>query len=243
MAGAGNPGVQRFPTTQWSVVLAAQGERTPERREALAELFETYWYPVYAFIRHRTAQAADAEDLTQGFFASILALGSIDSVRPERGRFRAFLLGAAKHFLSAERARAGAQKRGSGVAPLSLDFADGDRRYRLEPASSDNPELQFDAALDKLRQEFVADGNAVQFEALRPYLTAAEEPPTYIQTAAGLEISEAAVKTSVHRARRRFGRLLREQIAQTVALEPGDAPAWERAIDDEMNYLLRLLGR
>src|SRR5947209_16582395 len=102
MAGIGSYAVQRFPTTQWSIVLAAQGGRTADARQALARLFETYWYPVYAFIRSRTRHPADAEDLTQSFFVSILALSSIDSVKPERGRFRAFLLAAAKHYLSGE---------------------------------------------------------------------------------------------------------------------------------------------
>jgi len=251
MAGEGSRPVQRFPTTRWSIVVAAQGARTENARQALERLFETYWYPVYAFIRSRTRHATDAEDLTQGFFASLLALDSIDSVRPERGRFRAFLLGAAKHYLSAERARAGAQKRGGGQAPLSLDFVSGDRRYRLEPASEMNPELQFerewaraalDAAREKLRQEFAAAGNAVQFEAFRPYLTASEEPPSYAQTAAGLEMTEAAVKIAVHRTRRRFGRFLREEIAQTMAAERQDGPVWERAVDDEVNYLRTILG-
>ncbi len=252
MSGADNQPVQRFPTTQWSIVVAAQGAGTADARQALARLFETYWYPVYAFIRSRTPQAADAEDLTQDFFASLLALSSIDSVRPERGRFRAFLLGAAKHHLSAERARASTQKRGGGQTPLSLDFPSGDRRYRLEPSTEMNPELQFErewarsaceAAQEKLRQEFAADGNAVQFEAFRPYLTAGEEPPSYAQTAAGLEMTEVAARVGVHRARRRFGRLLREEIAQTVAGDGDDSPAWVHAVNDELNYLLRVLGR
>jgi RNA polymerase sigma-70 factor (ECF subfamily) len=252
MAGEGSHPVQRFPTTRWSIVVAAQGARTETARQALERLFETYWYPVYAFIRIRTRQPADAEDLTQGFFASLLALDSIDSVRPERGRFRAFLLGAAKHYLSAERARAGAQKRGGGQAPLSLDFASGERRYRMEPALDMNPELQFerewaraalDAAREKLRREFAGAGNAVQFEALRPYLTANEDAPSYAQTAAGLEMTETAVKIAIHRARRHFGRVLRDEIAQTMAAEREHGPEWERAVDEEMRYLLRILGR
>jgi RNA polymerase sigma-70 factor (ECF subfamily) len=248
MPGASNQGVQRFPTTQWSIVIAAQSERV-DARQALERLCETYWYPVYAFIRSRTRQAADAEDLTQGFFTSLLALRSVDSARPERGRFRAFLLGAAKHFLSTEWARSGAQKRGSGRAPLSLDFADGERRYCLEPVSNANPELQyerewaratFQAALEKLREEFVADGSAVEFEAYRAYLTAAEDPPSYAETARGLETTEAAVRIGVHRIRRRVGRLLRAQVANTVAGD-SDGPEWELAVDEEMEYLLGLL--
>jgi len=250
MPGGVNHRIQRFPTTQWSIVIAAQSERV-DARQALERLCETYWYPVYAFIRSRTRQAADAEDLTQGFFTSLLALRSIDSARPEQGRFRAFLLGAAKHFLLTERARCGAQKRGSGRPPLSLDFADGERRYCVEPVSDANPEVQFErewaratlqAALEKLREEFVADGSAVEFEAYRAYLTAAEEPPSYAETARGLETSEAAVKIGVHRIRRRFGRLLRTQVAHTIAGDSG-GPEWERGVDKEMDYLLGLLRR
>jgi RNA polymerase sigma factor (sigma-70 family) len=245
-----NDPVQRFPTTQWSVVIAAQGARTPDARLSLERLFETYWYPVYAFIRNRTAQAADAEDLTQGFFTSLLAHCSLDSVRPELGRFRAFLLASVKHYLSAELARGRTQKRGGGTRSLPLDFASADSRYRLEASPGLNPEVQFErewaraafeAAEEKLRREFATAGQAVHFEAFRQYLTDGSELATYADVAAGLEMTEAAVKVAVHRARRRFGRLLREQIAETIAAV-AEVPASDRAIDDEVKYLLRSLG-
>src|SRR6266487_6741894 len=111
-----------FPTTQWSIIVAAQGAETPDARQALERLFETYWYPVYAFIRSRTPQPADAQDLTQGFFTNLLDHCSLDSVKPELGRFRAFLLASAKHYLSVERARVKAHKRGGGKPALPLDF-------------------------------------------------------------------------------------------------------------------------
>ena len=243
---------QRFPTTQWAVVIAAQGAPTLSARVALETLFATYWYPVYAFIRNRTGQAADAEDLTQGFFASLLALRSLDSVRPELGRFRAFLLASAKHYLSAERARECAQKRGSGAIALPIDFASADSRYRLEASSGVNPELQFErqwaraafeAVEEKLRSEFAAAGKAIQFEAFRQYFTDEEEPAAYAEVAIGLELTEAAVKTAIHRARRRFGQLLREEIAETVAISPGRPEAWGAAVEDEVSYLFRILGR
>ena len=243
---------QPFPTTQWSVVTAAQGDPTPNARLALERLLETYWYPVYAFIRSRTGQAADAEDLTQGFFARLLDLRSLDSVRPEAGRFRAFLLASTKHYLSVERARERTQKRGGGVAALPIDFASAYSRYRLEASTGDNPELQlerqwaraaFEAAGEKLRQEFAASGKAVHFEAFRQYLTAGDEPASYAEVAAGLELTEAAVKVAVHRARRRFGHLLREQIAETVSAAGAEPAAWGSAVDDEVSYLFRILGR
>lgn len=244
--------IQRFPTTQWSVVIAAQGAPTPDARRALERLFETYWYPVYAFIRSRTEQAADAEDLTQGFFAGLIDLGSLDSVRPELGRFRAFLLASAKHYLSAERARARTQKRGGGAIALPIDFASADSRYRLEASPGVNPEVlferqwaraAFEAVEEKLRHEFAAAGRAIHFEAFRQYLTAGDEPASYAEVAAGLEMTEAAVKAAVHRARRRFGRLLREQIAETVAATGTEPAAWEGAVEDEVSYLFRILGR
>ena len=244
-----NP-IQRFPTTRWSIVIAAQGRPTPDAHQALERLFETYWYPVYAFIRNRTAQAADAEDLTQGFFASLLSHCSLDSVRPELGRFRAFLLASAKHYLSVERAHGRVQKRGGGVIPLPLDFESADSRYRIEASPEGNPDVQFerqwaraafDAAEEILRQEFAAGGRAIQFEAFRQFLNAEEEPASYADVAAGLDMSEAAVKVAVHRARRRFGRVLREQVAQTVAVAQTDPPAWEREVEDEVRYLFRIL--
>jgi RNA polymerase sigma-70 factor (ECF subfamily) len=242
---------QRFPTTQWSVVIAAQGASTPDARQALEHLFETYWFPVYAFIRSRTPQAADAEDLTQGFFTSLLAHCSIDFVRPELGLFRAFLLASAKHFLSVERARVNTQKRGGGKISLPLDFVSANSRYRLEASSGMNPEVQFerqwaraafDSVQEKLRQEFAAAGKAIQFEAFRQFLTANEDPVSYADVAAGLDMTEAAVKVAVHRARRRLGRLLREQVAHTVDAARAGTPAWEREVDNEVNYLLRILG-
>lgn len=242
---------QRFPTTQWSLVIAAQGAPSPNVRQALERLCETYWYPVYAFIRSRTGQAADAEDLTQGFFAGLLGLRSLDSVRPELGRFRAFLLASTKHYLSVERARARTQKRGGGALPLPIDFASADNRYRLEASSAVNPEMQFErqwartafeAAEEKMRREFAAAGKAIHFEAIRQYLTADEEPASYAEVASGLEMTETAVKAAVHRARRRFGRLLREQIADTVATSPGEPTEWASDVDDEVRYLYRVLS-
>jgi len=230
--------------------VAARGVSTPDARGAWERLFETYWYPVYAFIRSRTPRAIDAEDLTQGFFTSLLSHCSLDSVRPELGRFRAFLLASAKHYLSLERDRERTQKRGGGTVPLPLDFDSADRRYRMEAAAGLNPELQFerqwaraamDSAEEKLRQQFAAAGKAVHFEAFRPYFTPGGEPLSYAEVAAALEMTEAAVKVAVHRARRRFGRLLREQVADTVCAN-GEIRVWRSAVADEVQYLFRILG-
>lgn len=241
---------QRFPTTQWSIIEAAQGVQTPDARQALERLFETYWFPVYAFMRSRVSHAADAEDLTQGLFASLLEHCSLDTVKPESGRFRAFLLASAKHYIMGEQARLRCQKRGGGRPALSLDFAAADQRYRLEAAPQDTPEAQFErqwalaafeAAQERMRAAFAREGNAIQFEAFRAFLAPGEQPPTYAEVAAALEMTETAVKVAVHRARRRFARLLHYEIAQTVT--PGVTQSGKTAIDEEIRYLIRLLGR
>lgn len=234
--------MQRFPTTEWSMIAAAQGAETPDARIALERLCGTYWYPVYAFIRSRTAQAADAEDLTQGFFASLLSNASIESVSPERGRFRAFLLASAKNYLAGQRERGLSQKRGGNATFLDFDAAG--RRYAIEAVSGSDPEREFERhwalttvelAEETLRREYVSAGKAVIFEALLPYLRAGEGPP-YAGAAAALEISESAFKAAVLRARRRFGRILTRQIANTVGSNGEGAT-------DEVKYLLRLLSR
>jgi len=240
---------QRFPITQWSVVIAAQGAKSPNARQALERLFETYWFPVYAFIRSRTANTGDAEDLTQGFFMSLFEHCSLDPLRPELGRFRAFLLASAKHYMSAEHARGRAQKRGGGQALLPLDFVSADQRYRFETSRQENPDAQFErqwalaafeAAAEKLRRQFATEGKAIHFEAFRPFLIPGEEPKPHAELAAALEMTEAAAKVAIHRARRRFGRLLRDEIAQTVAASGTGAD--KRAIEDEVRYLFRLLS-
>jgi RNA polymerase sigma factor (sigma-70 family) len=241
----------RFPTTEWSIVLAAKGPRTPDTRTALERLCSTYWYPVYAYIRSRTANAADAEDLTQGLFVSLLDHSSLDSVRPGMGQFRAFLLASAKHHMATEWSRGHAHKRGGWAGPvsLSLDFASGDRRYRLEPSTNLDPEAEYErrwaaammeAAEEKLRQEFAAAGKAVHFEAFHQYLVDAGSPSrmSYAELADALDMTEGAVKIAIHRARRRFGHFLREQIAQTVSRT--ESVAREQAIETELRHLLSL---
>jgi RNA polymerase sigma factor (sigma-70 family) len=234
--------VQRFPTTRWSIVAAAQGPQTPDTREALERLCATYWYPAYAFIRGLTGNADDAEDLTQGLFASLLSHASLDSVRPELGRFRWFLLAAARRHLAGERSREQAQKRGGAAIPLSLDFASGDDRYRTETSGGLDPEAQYerrwaaaamDVAEERLRQEFAAAGKAVHFEAYRACLLDGETALSYAEIADALGMTEGAVKAAVHRARRRFGRLLRQEIAQTVS--------GAEQVEEEVRFLFRVL--
>ncbi len=238
------PGMpRRFATTRWSVVLAAGDSESPGSREALARLCETYWYPLYAFARRWGHTADEAQDLTQEFFARLIERHYLSEVRPERGRFRSFLLASLKHFLLNERDRILAQKRGGGRAPISLEIETAEGRYRLEPSDTATPESIFerrwaltllDRVLARLGDEYADRNRKRLFEALKVFLTGQVEAQKYATVGGILEMSESAVKVAVHRLRRRFGELLRDEIADTVA-DPSE-------IDDEIRYLFKVLG-
>ncbi len=236
------PTPRGFDTTHWSLVLAAQvGDMDRTRvRQALEELCRAYWYPLYAFVRHRGHSAEDAQDLTQAFFARILETRGLATADPERGRFRSYLLGALKHFLANEWKRARAQKRGGGAAFLEWDALDPEARYGLEPAVTDDLDAHFDRewarestarALAAVRAEFEARGKGPLFDALEGSLTG-EEPPR-AETASRLGMTEDALKVAVHRLRRRYRELLRTEIAATVA-DPAD-------VDLELRHLVAAL--
>jgi RNA polymerase sigma factor (sigma-70 family) len=229
-----------FAATRWSVVLAAaRGGDSPPAADALAELCRTYWYPLYAYIRRRGYETHEAEDLTQDFFTRLLAKDYLAGVAREKGKFRSFLLVALKHFLANEWDRAQAQKRGGGKAIIALDALTAENRYRLEPADTLTPERLFEQqwaltvleqTLDRLQAEFVANGKRELFETLKRFLTGDGQPSSYAEVGAELGMSAGAVKVAVHRLRRRYRQLLRDQIAQTVA-SPDE-------IDEEIHYLL-----
>ena len=229
----------RFATTQWSVVLTARDGSNPQARQALAALCESYWYPLYAFVRRRGHSADDSADLTQAFFADLLSRDFLSSIDRSKGRFRSFLLASLEHFLSRERDKAHAVKKGSGVRPLSLDAREAEDRYQLEPQDRRTPEMLFERrwgltvlerTMGRLRAEFADQPD--RFERLKPSLTGAE-PAHYSEVAAGLGMSETAVKAAVHRLRQRYGRLLRDEIAETVA-DPAE-------VDDEVRHLLAVV--
>ncbi|HET6882143.1 MAG TPA: sigma factor [Pirellulales bacterium] len=231
-------GARVFATTRWSIVLAAQDRESPDSRKALASLCLTYWYPVYAFVRRRGHAAHDAQDLTQEFFATLLEKSYLRSVDRERGRFRTFLLTAVSRFLSNQRERSRASKRGGGNQPLSLDFATGESRYRHEPADAWTPERLFDrrwaftlldTVLARLEDEYRRQEKGPLFERLQDYITGDGGGSAYAETAAALDMTEGAVKVAVHRLRRRYRETLREEIAATV--ESPDE------IDDELKRL------
>lgn len=235
-------GPKAFHTTHWTLVGAAQSEPADRTRArtALEELCRTYWYPLYAFARNRGYACADAQDLTQAFFAQFIEGGGFASANPDRGRFRTYLLGAMKHFLANDWHRARRLKRGGGTAFLEWDALAPEARYALEPQGSGDPDTSFDrewavrlteAALARLRAESEAEGKATLFSALQGSLTGNEPPRT--ETAARLGMTEGAMKVAVHRFRKRYRELLRAEVAETV-----DDPS---GVDDEMRYLVTVL--
>lgn len=229
-----------FATTHWTVVLAAGRRSTPQADRALEELCRTYWYPLYAFVRRQGYSKEDAEDLTQGFFARFLARNYLEGLSSEKGRFRAFLLVALKHFLANEYDRAGRQKRGGGVAPLSLDWQDADTRYQIDPADQLSPDKLYDRAwavtlleqvITRLRDECAAEGKGKVFEQLKPFLMAGQSDIPYAEAAGKLGLNEGAARVAVHRLRKRYRELLRGEISQTLS-DPAD-------VEEEMRALFR----
>jgi RNA polymerase sigma-70 factor (ECF subfamily) len=233
-----------FDTTRWSVVLKAGAGDTTGCREALASLCEAYWYPVYAFIRRSGASAADAEDLTQAYFARFLEKRFLDGVRPEKGRFRSFLLVSVRNFLHNERDREQALKRGGTERPLPLHGPGGEVLYEREPVDSATPEALFEKAwvralLDRAMSRLEAEGKDAlrgdRFARLRPFLTGEGADASYAELAREWGVGEPAVRVAVHRLRRRFGVLLRQEVAQTVQ-HPGD-------VEEEIRHLLTVVAR
>ena len=219
------PGRDRFPATRWSLVVAAGRDSSPGSDRALAELCDAYWYPVYAYLRRSGQDAEDSADLTQGFFAELLEKRYWQQADRERGRFRSFILIALRGFLSRRFERGAAQKRGGGAAPLSLDVADAEGRYRHEPASDSTPERIYERrwaltvlghALRRLRQRYEADGRSELFEQLKPSLTGDAAGRPYSELAEDLGMTESAVKVAVHRLRRRYRDAIGQEIMQTV---------------------------
>jgi RNA polymerase sigma-70 factor (ECF subfamily) len=227
-----------FATTHWTVVVAAGRKSTPQAEVALEELCRTYWYPLYAFIRRQGHAREDAEDLAQAFFARFLAKNYLEKLSSEKGKFRAFLLAALKHFLANEWDRANRQKRGGGVTPLSLDWQSADTRYQIDPADNLTPDKLYDRAwavtllervIVRLRDENCAEGKAKLFEQLKPFLMVGKSVVPYAQAAVALELTEGAARVAVHRLRRRYRELLRQEIGQTLS-DPAQAEEEMRAL-------------
>ncbi|MGA3265941.1 MAG: sigma-70 family RNA polymerase sigma factor [Verrucomicrobiota bacterium] len=220
--GAGN-----FTATNWSMVLEAGRGDGPRAADALERLCRIYWYPIYAFIRRRGADRFHAEDLTQSFFALLLAKEMLKKVERQKGKFRSFLLAGVTNFMANEWDKQQTQKRGGGRQIISLDETTAaEELYQHEPVEPYPPEKLFDRSwaftlldrvLARLKQEYAAADKATFFATLEPYLTREMTPGSYGVPVAELHLSEGAVKVALHRLRRRFGELLRTEIAQTVS--------------------------
>lgn len=235
-------GPRLFLTTHWSVVLAAGQGEAPGAQAALEKLCRTYWYSLYAYVRREGYNGPDAQDLTQEFFARLLAKNYLGQVAPQKGKFRSFLLAALRHFLSDQRDRDRALKRGGGAECFSLDAQSAEERYRLEPVERMDAEKIYERrwamtlleqALTRLRSEALAAGKAEQFESLRGFV-AGENDVSCSEAAATLGLSESAVKSVVHRLRQRYRELVREEIAHTVT-DPAE-------IDTEIRYLIAVVS-
>ncbi len=224
------------------MIAAARGPDSEAARAALSTLCEAYWYPLYAFIRRWGADPDAARDLTQAFFMSLLERGDIEQVRPERGRFRTFLLASAKHFLLNEAARSRAAKRGGGVAPLPLAFDEAEGRYQFEPADVTTPETLYERrwaltvverVIAAVQAKWQRAGRAAEFDVLKASLLGEGPPGGYAAAAHTLGSTEGAVKVAAHRLRKAFRAELRRAIAETVS-DPAD-------VDEELKYLERAL--
>jgi len=236
---APGPLTTHFATTHWSVVLAAGGTDSQQRSAALERLCRAYWYPLYAYVRRKGYGPLDAQDLTQDFFARLLGLGALSGLQATGGKFRSFLVIALNHFLTNEWLRQQTQKRGGGRIIFSLDELDAEARYQIEPADDVTPETTFDrrwarTLLDhvheRLRAEYRSEGKGELFEQLQCWLTGADEAIGYAALAERLRTTEGALRVAVHRLRKRYGQLLRAEVAETVA-EP-------KEIEEELRYLM-----
>ena len=236
-------GPAAFRTTRWSMVLAAGGDDTTLSGQALEQLCRRYWYPLYAYVRRRGYSHEDASDLTQSYFARLLEKRSFSTVEPGIARFRSYLLGGLKNFLINEWENANRQKRGGGQMIVSLDDENADQRYALDQSDSDSPDKLFErqwahavieAVLARLRKEFAGSEKAGLFDALKPALTADQFDQPYAELAASLGMAEGTLRVTISRMRKRFGKLLRQEVAQTVS-----AP---EEVEAEVRSLILALG-
>ncbi len=233
---------REFATTQWSVVRAVAEQDSAVAKSALQQLCQTYWYPLYSFVRFKGFDASSAEDLTQAFFADLLAREDIKKVEPQLGRFRSFLLAALKNFLHNQWEHQKAQKRGGGNVPLSLDYQFADQQYSNDVFDVQTPEAAYqrqwaltllDRVKEQLRREFEKRGKGHLFNRLHVFMAGKNPESTMAEAASELDMAEVAVKVAVHRMRTRFGEILRAEILETV-----ESP---EEVDDEIKQLFSAL--
>jgi RNA polymerase sigma factor (sigma-70 family) len=232
-----------FTTTHWSVVLAAAERNTPQSVAALEELCRTYWYPLYAYVRRQGRSPEDAQDLTQEFFAHLLAKGFPRGATPERGKFRSFLLASLRHFLVDQHRLTDAVKRGGGQRLVSLDAGQAEERFRLEPQHELTPEKLYerewamtllDRARSRLHEEYSAAGKADLYESLKDFPLMEKSDYSFQQAASELGMTVSALKSVVHRLRGRYRQLVHEEVAHTVA-DPAD-------LNEEARHLIAVIS-
>jgi RNA polymerase sigma-70 factor (ECF subfamily) len=227
-----------FATTHWTVVLAAGKPSSPEAQNALEQLCQTYWFPLYAYVRRRGHVREDAEDLTQAFFTRLLEKNFLANLDSDRGKFRAFLLASLKHFLANEWDKSQCQKRGGSQAHLSLDWQTADTKFQVATQNEPSPDKAFDrewalALLGKvilrLQEECDTEGKTKLFTLLKTFLTAGQGESAQVEVAKTLGMEEGAVRVAIHRLRKRYRQLLRDEIANTL-IDPA-------MVDEEMRAL------
>jgi RNA polymerase sigma factor (sigma-70 family) len=233
-----------FVTTHWSLVLSARDRQSPQSAAALEKLCRAYWYPLYAYARRSGQSKENAEDLTQAFFARLLEKKFLDSAQQERGRFRSFLLIALKRFMANEWEHAHAQKRGGFQTQISLDTELAERKFQSEITATDIPPDRayerrwaltlLEQTMSRLRTEFTSAGKILEFEQLKIFLTSDKKEIPYAKVADELGTNEAALRVAVHRLRRRYRELFREEIAHTLA--EGES------VKEELQHLLSVLS-
>ena len=239
------PGSSQFPTTRWTLVVAAGDPQRKDARFALVSLCENYWYPLYAYLRRRGYAPDRAQDLTQEFFMRVLEGRYLDRADPEKGRFRSFILTSLKFFAADEQDRQRARKRGGG-AVVSIEFSSGksgEERYQREPGHDETPDRIFERrwalsmlerVMERLRDEFVQHDRPENFERMKVFLLGQSEAP-YAALAGEMNTSEGALKVAIYRLRKRYRELFRQEIADTVA-DPAE-------VESELRYLAAVLTR
>ncbi|MEM9018754.1 MAG: ECF-type sigma factor [Verrucomicrobiota bacterium] len=232
-----------FPTTHWTLVQTIRTGDSEEVAEALDEVCQNYWYPVYAFLRRSGKGEQDAEDLTQAFFAKLISEETLQHAEQERGKLRTFLLAVLNRMLVDDTRHRMAEKRGGGQPVFSLDHLDAEERYRNEPTDSDDPEKIYlrawanqviDASRNKLKSAFEKEGRESLYQKIEPFLTTDEDTPPYAKLANELNSSEGAVRLLVHRTRKKFRAQLEKDVAKTVI----DA----KDVDEELDWLKSALA-
>lgn len=233
-----------FATTHWTAVLSACDSNSPDCESSLESLCRAYWYPLYAYVRRQGHGPHDAQDLTQEFFACLLQKNYLNAVDREKGRFRTFLIVALQRFLANDWDRARAQKRGGGQVILSLGAQEAEQLYLAEPAVEQTPDRVYERrwalttlgrTMARLRSEFVDAGKESDFERLKAFLTTDAPAPACSELAAQLGLSEGAARVAIHRVRKRFREVFREEISRTVARAED--------VDEEIRHLMAALAQ